>query len=328
MSMNRAMTEAAAVEPHGLRVSLAALRCPECHGALASAGGDGAALSCSDCEAAFPVNAGRPILLRRDNELFSASDYLDARAASESGHRAFPGISLNLCRERILREMRQALDGRGPSRILVVGGGRQRPHLTPLMCQSAPHELTYCDVDSSADVDLFCDAHTLPFKDGSFDAVITTAVLEHVMYPEKAAAEIARVLGTGGLLYSEMPFMQQVHEGAYDFTRYTLSGHRRLFRHFAERNSGLVAGPATALSWAIENFVLAFFSGRRLRLAAKALVRLSIFWIKYFDYLVANRPQAMDGASGTYLLGEKSAVPVSDRQIIERYVGAKHIHHV
>jgi hypothetical protein len=31
--------------------------------------------------------------------------------------------------------------------------------------------------------------------------------------------------------------MQQVHEGAYDFTRYTLSGHRRLFNGFTETSS-------------------------------------------------------------------------------------------
>jgi len=59
--------------------------------------------------------------------------------------------------------------------------------------------------------------------------VVTTAMIEHVLYPEEVGAEICRILKVGGLLYSELPFIQPVHEGAYDFTKYTLFGHRHLF---------------------------------------------------------------------------------------------------
>ena len=37
-----------------------------------------------------------------------------------------------------------------------------------------------------------------------------------------------------GIVYAETPFMQQVHEGAYDFTRYTVLGHRYLFKKFKQ----------------------------------------------------------------------------------------------
>lgn len=184
------------------------------------------------------------------------------------------------------------------------------------------------DIDSDADVDLFCDGHDLPFINESFDAVVTTVVLEHVLYPERAAAEIHRVLTPDGLLYSEVPFMQQVHEGAYDFTRYSLSGHRRLFNRFSELESGMVAGPATALVWSIENFVLAFISRPQLRLVMKAVVRLAFAWLKYIDCFLQNRPEAMDGASCTYFLGTKMNGHVADDDIIARYVGAKHLSHV
>jgi SAM-dependent methyltransferase len=177
-------------------------------------------------------------------------------------------------------------------------------------------------VDPRADADIFCDAHDLPFVDSMFDAVITTAVVEHVLYPEQVASEIARVVKLGGLVYSELPFMQQVHEGPYDFTRFTLSGHRRLLNNFEEIDSGMVAGPATALVWAIEHFSLAFFSRRLPRLIAKGAVRLTWGWLKYLDYLLAGRKEAMDGASCTYFLGTKRSTRVSDLAIIERYVGA------
>jgi SAM-dependent methyltransferase len=224
--------------------------------------------------------------------------------------------------------MRSMLDADGASSILVVGGGRQRAWLDPMLRAGTPHRVVYSDIDTGADIDLFCDGHDLPFADGVFDAVVTTAVLEHVLYPERVAAEISRVLKTGGLLYSELPFMQQVHEGAYDFTRYTLSGHRRLFNQFEDVESGMVAGPATALIWSIENLTLAFLAGARSRKVAKAAVRLGLGWIKYLDVLLQGRPQAMDGASCTYLLGRKTETPISDGEIIARYVGAKHLNHV
>ncbi len=56
------------------------------------------------------------------------------------------------------------------------------------------------------------------------------------------AAEIHRVLRPGGIVYADTPFLQQVHEGAYDFTRFTDSGHRFLFRRFERIDSGSVAG--------------------------------------------------------------------------------------
>ncbi len=53
-----------------------------------------------------------------------------------------------------------------------------------------------------------------------------------MLEPERVVSEIARVLKPAGMVYSEIPFMQQVHEGAYDFTRFTDSGQRWLFRQF------------------------------------------------------------------------------------------------
>ena len=124
-----------------------------------------------------------------------------------------------------------------------------------------------------------------------------------------------------------MPFMQQVHEGAYDFTRFTLSGHRRLFNQFAELDAGLVAGPATALVWALENFVLAFSSRPTIRKVLKAGIRFGFSWIKYFDYVLKDRHEAMDGASCTYFMGAKANMRVTDAEIIASYVGAKHLFH-
>lgn len=48
------------------------------------------------------------------------------------------------------------------------------------------------------------DAHKLPFKSASFDLVICTEVLEHVVNPENVVSEIGRVLKPGGEAVIEM----------------------------------------------------------------------------------------------------------------------------
>jgi SAM-dependent methyltransferase len=305
---------------------LAGLRCPDCRAGGVTAGTD--SLVCASCRARYPVWSGRPVLLRTDNRVFDRAAYSGVPPVERPSWLAqvIPSPSVNLASDRVMAELRRLL-GSGDASILVVGGGRQRAWLDQRFRSATNLRLVYSDIDTGADVDLFCDAHDLPFADGVFDAVITTAVLEHVLYPERVAQEIARVVRIGGYLYSELPFMQQVHEGAYDFTRYTLSGHRRLFRDFEEVESGLVAGPATALVWAIETLALALSPASLPRAVPKAVVRIGFGWLKHLDRLIAGRPAAMDGASCTYFLGRRSALPVPDPAIIEGYVGAAYLRH-
>lgn len=288
-------------------------------------------MHCKNCMATYPILLGRPVLLRHDNSLFNISEYLNEYPSITRNNfllRFIPSISANLSVRRKMKHLRSLLDERGASVVLIVGAGKQRSWLTPLLCERVSHKIIYTDIDKGADVDIFCDGHDLPFIDNAVDAVITTAVLEHVLYPEKVASEISRVVKVGGYLYSEIPFMQQVHEGAYDFTRYTLSGHRRIFNRFMEIDVGMVAGPGTALAWAIENFILSFFDNIIISRIVKICSRLGLFWIKYFDYILVHRPGAMDGASCTYLFGKKIEGKIEDSKIINDYVGLKYTNHL
>jgi SAM-dependent methyltransferase len=204
--------------------------------------------------------------------------------------------------------------------VLILGAGHQRNRVRGAL--GARMNLIAVDIDPAADVDLYCDAHELPFPERTFDAVIATAVLEHVLDPERVMLEIHRVLRPAGLLYSEVPFVQQVHEGRFDFTRYTLSGHRRLARRFIELRSGATAGPGTALIWAVEHLLLAITNRRWPRLT-KSLARVSLFWLRNIDRRIANRPSGLDGASCTYFFGRRSEEIRSNRDIILKYSGAQ-----
>ena len=166
---------------------------------------------------------------------------------------------------------------------------------------------------------MLCDAQQIPFEARTFDGVVAQAVLEHVADPERAVDEIWRVLKPGGLVYSETPFLQQVHAGAYDFTRYTHLGHRRLFRRFDELDSGAACGPGMALAWAWRGFLQSFFGDGLGRTAATVAAHFTGFWLVRLDAYLCRRPAAFDCASSYFFLGAKSDRTLRDRELVESY---------
>jgi hypothetical protein len=143
-------------------------------------------------------------------------------------------------------------------------------------------------------------------------------VLEHVLDPATVVAEIHRVLRDGGLVYAETPFLQQVHAGAHDFTRFTASGHRYLFRRFEEITAGTVAGPGTGMLWSVDHLTRGL---SRSALAGRA-VRGLAFWLRGLDSLVPPR-FAADSASAHYFLGRRSEKEMTAREIVAYYRGAQ-----
>jgi ubiquinone/menaquinone biosynthesis C-methylase UbiE len=86
------------------------------------------------------------------------------------------------------------------------------------------------------------DAGRLPFPDASFDRVLCSEVLEHVESPERAAAELVRVLKPRGLLAVSVPTPVSEWIMRYSSDDYFNSpgGHVRIFTFPAVRR--LLAG--------------------------------------------------------------------------------------
>lgn len=306
--------------------------CPRCRSPLSSpahAEGVAAPLKCTNesCRyfhEGFAISSGQPLLVDFENSIFSKGELVEREGESvlvrhdiDNGlrstiRRLVSGenkVAEHFCQEMIRRlRLRE-----GRPRVLVIGGGTVGNGAQALYaCDDI--EIIGTDVYVSSNTHLVADAHQLPFIDGSFDGVWIQAVLEHLLDPHIAAAEIHRVLKPDGLLYADTPFMQQVHEGAYDFTRFTVSGHRWLFRNFTLISAGASAGAGTASYWSLRYFIRAL-TGRRTLAHAAAI---PFFWLRYFDRWAKARPN-QDAASGVYFFGTKAETPLGPREMITFY---------
>ncbi|AEI03059.1 hypothetical protein OCA5_c19240 [Afipia carboxidovorans OM5] len=305
------------------------LCCPRCHSELhlhetpiRCAG-----TNCVFSRRGFPRASGQPVLIDFERSIFERAAYDDDRGSVFKRDDTGRGFGVRV--RRMLtgsnpvtpeksKEMVKLLkrENKAPV-VLVIGGGAIGAGADPLY-DTEHIQIVGTDVYASNNTDVVADGHFLPFRDEVFDAVWIQAVLEHVLDPPAVVAEIYRVLKPGGIVYADTPFIQQVHEQAYDFTRFTLSGHRWLFRRFEEIDSGAVGGAGKALVWSIRYVALSL--GFNTRVAT--LVALPFFWLRFIDYFAKPGPKS-DAASGVFFFGRRSETALNAKDML-RYYASKH----
>lgn len=306
------------------------LRCPCCGAGLR------AAAAPWRCEGErvhhFDEVDGVPVLINPDRSLFRAGDFApgarttfkDPPAWALRLGRWLPSpsrdVSARACQQQLAGLLAQRPAGR--RRVLVIGCGDGSAGYGAL-ATTAGAEWLETDVSLAGRAQLVCDASDLPFASGQFDLVICIAVLEHVLEPQRCVDEMHRVLRDDGLIYATTPFMQQVHMGEYDFTRFSRSGHRWLLRGFEELGSGISTGPASVLVWSVEYFLMSWTRSIPLRRIAKGLTRLLLGWLTLLDARLARRMAANDAAGGFFFIGRRSATAaLSARDMLRYYRGA------
>lgn len=125
-------------------------------------------------------------------------------------------------------------------------------------------------------------------------------------------------------------FVPTVHEGAYDFTRYTLIGHRRLFLNFEDVSSGVLAGPGTVFAWSLEALIRCVLDRvlfGRWQLVAKLISRVIAMPFKYLDYFFLEERYA-DFSSYTFFLGKRTNEKREDSVLLSSYKGMNTFNHV
>ena len=215
---------------------------------------------------------------------------------------------------RFVQELKKMTDR---PRVLIIGSGEKGAG-TDTLWEDKDIERHGVDIYVSDSVDAVCDAHYLPFESNSYDGIWIQAVLEHVVEPNSVVSEIYRVLNVNGVVYAETPFMQQVHEGAYDFTRYTVLGHRYLFKKFHAIEFGGNKGPEIVLAWAFRYFVWSITRSRKL---ARILGLAFGILMRPFAYLVSAKSMH-DASSGVFFLGLKRIDhDLSHKELVSLYRG-------
>jgi len=304
------------------------LRCPACRSPLDCAGEE-CVCEQAGCGSRYPVVDGIPILINERNSLFSISGFVARRATTSPERsklartlgRLLPTTGANVRAKRNYARLAGMLTSRTSSPTVLVVGGSILGQGIEALSADPRIRLIETDVSFGPRAKLICDAHDLPFADSSLDGVVAQAVLEHVVDPFRCVAEMHRVLKPGGIAYAETPFMYAVHGREYDFTRFTLLGHRRLFRAFSEVDSGAVCGPGMTLANAWLYFLLSFTGRKAPRKMLQVLARLTAWFWKYFDYVLVGKDSALDAASGVFFLGTKSETTLEDTELVKCYRG-------
>lgn len=128
------------------------------------------------------------------------------------------------------------------ARVLNVGAGGDVQALVQDCARQCGFSVVSTDIDAARNPDVVDDITRSSFPDAHFDAIVIIEVLEHVVDPLRAAAEVQRLLKPGGSLVLSTPFIFPLHDRPHDFFRYTRYGLATLFSglealEIRERNS-------------------------------------------------------------------------------------------
>ena len=271
----------------------------------------------------FPVAGDQPVLVDFRRSLLTRERFEHTQGASlvargSQRPRTLKGKLAGTAKvsARNLERFRSHLPN-GTPLLLMIGAATPGIGTDALYDDPAIRQIAF-DIYPSGLTHFVADAHDIPLADACVDGVCIQAVLEHVVNPAQVVAEIERVLKPTGVVYAETPFMQQVHEGAYDFTRFTELGHRWLWRRFTTIERGPLGGPGLSLYWSARYFLRGLLRNRRI--ADLASIPFGVFALA--DRVMPTT-HMIDGASGAYFLGRKCAAPIGLDAIVSEYLGAQ-----
>jgi SAM-dependent methyltransferase len=187
------------------------LACPDCQAPL------GSEEAGTRCGCGFVIAAGRPADLRPQRPVERTLPVrLGSHAHEELAAVPVERPAITYSGPAAVRDSSELFSAAAPwlkrgGRLLDLGCGPRD--------QAAPAEhygLAYAGVDfTSEQADLRADAHAIPFRDATFDAVLSYAVFEHLYHPHLAAAEVARVLKPGGVFFGAVSLGEPFHDSYF-----------------------------------------------------------------------------------------------------------------
>ncbi len=206
------------------------LECPKCH--HGSFTREQEQIVCDTCHESFVAGFSHYDFLTHDQEL--------TKRASQS-------VSSNEYDQTVLD-----LIGRNKEKLILDNGAGFR--------QTWYENVINLEISGYPSTDVVGTGESLPFKNNTFDAVLSLAVLEHVRNPFLCAQEIIRVLKPGGTLVVAVPFLQPYH--GYPDHYYNMTG-KGLINLFDEKIvvKDCFVPPSGLPIWCLTWFLQAYADG-------------------------------------------------------------------
>ena len=152
----------------------------------------------------------------------------------------------------------------------------------------------------------------LPFKDNSFDCILSFAVLEHVKDPFACAKEIMRCLKPDGILYTVVPHLQPYHGYPHHYYNMTHQGLVNLFPDLRVLHQEVNGGNKviSSVSWILQAWVNVLPPDLHVKLldlkVADLIVPTEDFFQEHHQLIRSIPPQTqMELAASTSLFATK-----------------------
>jgi SAM-dependent methyltransferase len=154
----------------------------------------------------------------------------------------------------------------------------------------------------SVQPDFHWDGIRMPFENDTFDVVLSTEVLEHILNPDIYLLEVKRVLRPGGIFFFTVPFLMSLHEVPYDYYRYTPYALEMIFKRvgFIDVNIKPMGGFNAAMAQMLGLWVNKYLWGNKkkiMRVLVKPIIKY--LYLKDKVPLNFNKSTMIVGLSGT-----------------------------
>ncbi len=234
------------------------LQCPDCGGRLEPAASESQeGMACLACPRAFPIRDGKLVMLRPlegNNKV--AADFYNGPLWPRFRFWEWFTFLFNGGERRARRQIMKYLPNLSGTRLLevAIGDGANVP-LIPTDCQVYGNDISTVQLTNcrrkhpDRELRLFLgEAENLPFRDHSFDNVLSVGAFNYFNDPVKSLKEMARVVKPGGLVVvsDEVPNSAESHDRPLDRTTQARSlGHVALpqSRAGVRRHGGQAPSP-------------------------------------------------------------------------------------
>ncbi|MCY1720526.1 methyltransferase domain-containing protein [Prolixibacteraceae bacterium Z1-6] len=207
------------------------LRCVKCNTRSLKISDSKAELVCSVCNQIYPVQNDVPILFQPDEEPEIFQSEIHKKQGTEfkyKEHYQQDALDFDYFQEREkgtehserrVREFIFSQAPKNPNRILDVGCGNA--WVAELFCSSANEvismDISHTNVGKALEKypyknhsGVVADVLNLPFRENSFDCIIASEIIEHVVHPNHFVENLIRILKPGGVLLVTTPYKEKL----------------------------------------------------------------------------------------------------------------------